>query len=252
MAAAQVQVQILAENFTKYDSFSPSPPTSSRHTYYQTKKTPEKNAESSPRRGREGREKIEGQSPHDASTSSPRTASSPKGANDIFSLSDAELAARYQVCFSSSLLVLASRGSGANVSFFFGHVQFVEEIGFGNWGSVWKCRPKSSLAPSSTVAIKLVHRSKNPTSSARVRSLWTEFKCIRALRPLSHPNVIEFKEFIITPSYALITMNHHPRVMPVALPEVKAREFFRQLCDAVSFLHRHGKFFLSLRYINGN
>ncbi|KAL8279852.1 hypothetical protein RQP46_007702 [Phenoliferia psychrophenolica] len=154
-----------------------------------------------------------------ASTSPKRTrdrsVSSPKGANnDIFSLTDTLLAERYQ---------------------------FKEEVGYGNWGSVWLVHPKVDGEPQATkLAIKLVHRSKNPTSSARVRSLWTEFKCIRALKNTPHENIIEFHAFIITPSYALISMAHQPNLMPVELPESKARAYFQQLISAVDFLHSHG------------
>lgn len=66
-------------------------------------------------------------------------------------------------------------------------LQFVEEIGFGNWGSVWLCRPKEDLSASpddptspsevlrlkeTKLAVKLVHRSKTSTTAARVRSLY--------------------------------------------------------------------------------
>ncbi|KAI0795218.1 hypothetical protein BC629DRAFT_310764 [Irpex lacteus] len=114
-------------------------------------------------------------------------------ANDIFSISDQVLADR---------------------------LQFIEEIGYGNWGSVWACRPKldpsstsdsnsnSPHAPSGerTIAVKLVHRSKTPTTAARVRSLWNEMKVVRSLKHEPHPSIIPFYSFIITPSYALITM----------------------------------------------
>ncbi|KDE06320.1 CAMK protein kinase, variant [Microbotryum lychnidis-dioicae p1A1 Lamole] len=119
-------------------------------------------------------------------------------------------------------------------------LQFVTEVGFGNWGSVWKCVRKTGSSKGETVAVKLVHRSKNPTSSARVRSLWTEFKAIRSLRGASHPNLIHFESFIITPSYALCVMPYYPRLMPVALPESRARFYFRGLLSAVEFLHAHG------------
>ncbi|GAA5963340.1 hypothetical protein JCM21900_002044 [Sporobolomyces salmonicolor] len=158
------------------------------------------------------------------SCASPRERERAGGATDIFSWSDATLAEKYQ---------------------------FVEEIGYGNWGSVWKCLPKQSLSSPSYgnssphqgakhLALKLVHRSKSPTSSARVRALWQEFKCIRALRSTLHPNLIAFHTFIITPSYALVSMDHHPRLMPVALPESKAKGYFRQLLSAVEHLHVHG------------
>lgn len=60
------------------------------------------------------------------------------------------------------------------------------------------------------------------------------------MRDLSHENIIDFHSFIITPSYALISMAHHPRLMPVELPESKARSYFQQLISAVDFLHAHG------------
>ncbi|GAA6059732.1 hypothetical protein JCM10212_000260 [Sporobolomyces blumeae] len=118
--------------------------------------------------------------------------------------------------------------------------RFVEEIGYGNWGSVWKCRPKDGAGSDKTLALKLVHRSKSTTSSARVRALWQEYKCIRALRAIQHPNLIAFHSFIITPSYCLVSMDFHPRLMAVALPETKAKTYFRQLLSAVEHLHVHG------------
>ena len=74
---------------------------------------------------------------------------------------------------------------------------FVEEIGFGNWGSVWLCyhKPGAPALPSSSsstgedtsmsdisaagvdgerstkLAVKLVHRSGTATSAARFKSL---------------------------------------------------------------------------------
>ncbi|KAI5481803.1 hypothetical protein MNV49_000080 [Pseudohyphozyma bogoriensis] len=227
MATAQAIVPILATNFANnahhhvapIPSVAASPPPPPRPapppspaSPSSTRKSPSGRPSPSRTRDSPARRRAE-DSParrkRDGTTSS---ASSVKS-NDIFSLTDIALAEKYQ---------------------------FVEEIGYGNWGSVWKCRPKASADPEAKIAVKLVHRSKNPTSSARVRSLWTEFKCIRALRPDSHPNVITFHSFIITASYALISMDHHPRLMPVELPEVKAKDYFRQLVDAVAFLHREG------------
>ena len=61
-------------------------------------------------------------------------------------------------------------------------LQFVEEIGYGNWGSVWLCRPKEDpdspnadglvKLQETKIAVKLVHRSKTSTTAARVRSLY--------------------------------------------------------------------------------
>ncbi|KAI0087036.1 hypothetical protein BDY19DRAFT_1092650 [Irpex rosettiformis] len=144
-------------------------------------------------------------------------------ASDIFSISDQVLADR---------------------------LQFIEEIGFGNWGSVWACRPKadpsspstdSPHAPKNTkIAVKLVHRSKTPTTAARVRSLWNEMKVVRSLKHEPHPSIIPFYSFIITPSYALITMAFHPRLVPVEVAEHHAKPWFRSLLSGIEFLHKRG------------
>ncbi|KAG1901452.1 kinase-like domain-containing protein [Suillus fuscotomentosus] len=138
-------------------------------------------------------------------------------ANDVFSLSDHLLAER---------------------------LQFVKEIGFGNWGSVWLCRPKSSSSPDKhkdvEVAVKLVHRSKTSTTAARVRSLWNEMKIVRSFKADPHPSIIPFHSFIITPSYALITMAYLPTLVPVEVSEPRAKEWFRSLLGGVHFLHERG------------
>ncbi|TFK91868.1 hypothetical protein K466DRAFT_481834 [Polyporus arcularius HHB13444] len=141
----------------------------------------------------------------------------PQEASDIFSISDQVLADR---------------------------LQFIEEIGFGNWGSVWLCQPKgeSSANPlqDSKIAVKLVHRSKTSTTAARVRSLWNEMKVVRKLKHEPHPSIIPFYSFIITPSYALITMAYHPRLITVEVSESHAKEWFRSLLSGVEFLHKRG------------
>ncbi|OBZ68659.1 Serine/threonine-protein kinase par-1 [Grifola frondosa] len=147
----------------------------------------------------------------------------PEEATDIFSISDQVLADR---------------------------LQFIEEIGFGNWGSVWLCRPKLDSASRSSegpnapqdtkIAVKLVHRSKTSTTAARVRSLWNEMKVVRSLKHEPHPSIIPFYSFIITPSYALITMAYHPRLITVEVAERHAKEWFRSLLSGVEFLHKRG------------
>ncbi|KZT28346.1 hypothetical protein NEOLEDRAFT_916115 [Neolentinus lepideus HHB14362 ss-1] len=144
----------------------------------------------------------------------------PSEATDIFSISDQVLAEKFQ---------------------------FIEEIGFGNWGSVWLCRPKEDPSTEvheslqhAKVAVKVVHRSKTPTTAARVKSLWNEMKIVRTLREDGHPAIIPFYSFIITPSYAMITMAYHPRLIPVEVPEQHSREWFRLLLSGVEFLHRRG------------
>ncbi|KAG6878514.1 hypothetical protein C0993_005445 [Termitomyces sp. T159_Od127] len=117
---------------------------------------------------------------------------------------------------------------------------FVEEIGFGNWGSVWLCTPKSGSTDGQKIAVKLVHRSKTPTTAARIRSLWNEMKIVRTFKSDPHPSIIPFHSFIITPSYALITMAYLPTLVPVEVAEPKAREWFRSLLSGVDFLHKRG------------
>ncbi|KAN0135253.1 hypothetical protein V8E53_006818 [Lactarius tabidus] len=135
-------------------------------------------------------------------------------ATDIFSLSDRVLAEK---------------------------LQFVKEIGFGNWGSVWLCRPRVSDGANDTkLAVKLVHRSKTTTTAARVRSLWNEMKVVRTFKNDPHPSIVPFHSFIITPSYALITMEYLPELVPVEVPEHRAKEWFRSLLSGVQFLHSRG------------
>ncbi|KAH9018434.1 kinase-like domain-containing protein [Lactarius pseudohatsudake] len=124
----------------------------------------------------------------------------PSNAPDIFSLSDRVLAEK---------------------------LQFVKEIGFGNWGSVWLCRPRvPDSADDTKLAVKLVHRSKTTTTAARVRSLWNEMKVVRTFKNDPHPSIVPFHSFIITPSYALITMEYLPELVPVEVPEHRAKEWF--------------------------
>lgn len=128
-------------------------------------------------------------------------------------------------------------------------LQFVEEIGFGNWGSVWLCRPKISSDASDEdriqnreqkIAVKLVHRSKTTTTAARVRSLWNEMKIVRKFKNDPHPSIVPFHSFIITPSYALITMTYLPTLVPVQVDETTARIWFKSLLSGIEFLHKRG------------
>ncbi|ETW81318.1 hypothetical protein HETIRDRAFT_451140 [Heterobasidion irregulare TC 32-1] len=135
----------------------------------------------------------------------------PQEATDIFSLSDQVLADR---------------------------LQFIREIGFGNWGSVWLCSPKSARTKQPQdnvqVAVKLVHRSKTTTTAARVRSLWNEMKVVRSFKNDPHPSIVPFHSFIITPS------DYLPELIPVEVPEIKAKDWFRSLLSGVQFLHKRG------------
>ncbi|KAL5524676.1 hypothetical protein ACEPAF_9821 [Sanghuangporus sanghuang] len=150
----------------------------------------------------------------------PASVSSERDTN-VFSISDANLAQRYQ---------------------------FIREIGAGNWGCVWLCSPKTDEHRAQVhgdetprrVAVKLVFREKKPNTAQRVRSLWNEMKIVRALKQEPHPSIIPFHSFIITPSFAIITMEYLPYLIPVEVPEIKAREWFHSLLSAVHFLHTRG------------
>ncbi|MBW0518869.1 hypothetical protein O181_058584 [Austropuccinia psidii MF-1] len=118
---------------------------------------------------------------------------------------------------------------------------FEKEIGFGNWGSIW--RLSTNNVRRSTLATKLVHRDKSSnTTAARIKSLWGEFKILRRFKDDSHPNVLRVSSFIITPSYALLTMAFHPACLPVKLGEtsLKSRKYIRGLLSGVDFLHKRG------------
>ncbi|KAF5369402.1 hypothetical protein D9758_002490 [Tetrapyrgos nigripes] len=130
-------------------------------------------------------------------------------------------------------------------------LRFVKENGCGNWGSVWLCEPKTKEILSSDeafdktlkrhFAVKLVHRDKeSKTSAARVKSLWNEMKIVRRFKSDPHPSIISFHSFLLTPSYALITMAYHPDLVTVQVSESHARVWFRYLLSAVEFLHKRG------------
>nr|XP_019045252.1 CAMK/CAMKL protein kinase [Kwoniella bestiolae CBS 10118]OCF24182.1 CAMK/CAMKL protein kinase [Kwoniella bestiolae CBS 10118] len=182
------------------------------------------------------------------STLHPAISSITSGTDDIFSLTDQQLSDRFT---------------------------FISEIGFGNWGSVWLCKPKhirssyllehhpgggmgmseneraivrlgkkaavsGGTGAGGKVAVKLVHRSRSATTAARVRALWGEMKIIRSLRHEPHPSIIQFEAFVITPSYALVIMPHLCELIPVCLPPARATPYLRQLASAVGYLHERG------------
>ncbi|KAI9621872.1 hypothetical protein KEM48_007544 [Puccinia striiformis f. sp. tritici PST-130] len=80
--------------------------------------------------------------------------------HDIFTITDEALAAQYT---------------------------FESEIGYGNWGSIWRIapnNPSNRLHSSSKLAIKLVYRDKSSgTTATKIKSLWSEFKILRLFKP---------------------------------------------------------------------
>ncbi|KAF8631694.1 hypothetical protein AX15_002243 [Amanita polypyramis BW_CC] len=65
-------------------------------------------------------------------------------------------------------------------------------------------------------------------------------KIVRTFKSEPHPAIIPFHSFIITPSYALITMTYLPTLIPVEVDEARARHWFRLLLSGVDFLHKRG------------
>ncbi|UZJ57286.1 hypothetical protein CBS101457_006606 [Exobasidium rhododendri] len=122
-----------------------------------------------------------------------------------------------------------------------------QEHGFwrtGNWGSCWLAESRVSSndlsARRSMVAVKVVHRQGTPPSNARVKALWNEYKVLQACGKPVHPNIVQFREFVITPSYALVVMDYYQQAMNVALPVstyAGATGYFQQLLSSLHWLH---------------
>lgn len=120
---------------------------------------------------------------------------------------------------------------------------FDKEVGFGNWGSCWLAslrKANNSKIGTQPYAIKLVHRQGTPASNARVKALWNEFKVLRSCGKPIHDNLVKFKEFVITPSYALVVMDYYRQAMNVALPVsmyAGPDGYFHQLLSSINWLH---------------
>lgn len=98
---------------------------------------------------------------------------------------------------------------------------------------------------------------------------YTEFspQIVRSFKNDPHPSIIPFHNFIITPSYALITMYgacltgltmlaltsspraYLPTLVPVEVPELRAKPWFLSLISAVSFLHARGVVHNDIKYV---
>lgn len=116
----------------------------------------------------------------DTTTIPTSTSSTPASLpHDIFSITDEELAAQYTVSLNHHQNLFSDGMRHWWLVWISTFIQFENEIGFGNWGSIWRISTNSSSHHGSpkTLAIKLVHRDKSSnTTSARVKSLWGEFK----------------------------------------------------------------------------
>ena len=60
---------------------------------------------------------------------------------------------------------------------------------------------------------------------------------LRTFKGDLHPNIVHFSDFIITPSYAIVVMDYHAKLMPVQLGESRARPYLSQILSAVEYLH---------------
>jgi serine/threonine protein kinase len=67
-------------------------------------------------------------------------------------------------------------------------------------------------------------------------------RILRLFKPAPHPNILRVSSFIITPSYALMTMAFHPAILSVRLGErsARARRYIRGLLQGTDFLHQSG------------
>jgi serine/threonine-protein kinase GIN4 len=74
-------------------------------------------------------------------------------------------------------------------------------------------------------------------------------KIVRSFKNDPHPSIIPFHSFIITPSYALITMAYLPTLIPVEVEESKAKAWFRSLLSGVEFLHKRGVVHNDIKYV---
>ncbi|KAJ1032586.1 hypothetical protein NDA16_000609 [Ustilago loliicola] len=166
--------------------------------------------------------------------------------------------------------------------------QFLNEIGAGEWGSVWSVealRPLDHLPTSAyrklqvvkltgagtytvdnsanfrPLAVKLCKRETKYSAAARTQRLWNEFKILRTLmdqlpraeqvNPSSpncrvrndrtgwHSNVVNFYEFLLTPTLAMFVMPKFDEPMKVCLGDTLCRNYFQQLLSAVHWLHQH-------------
>jgi len=77
-------------------------------------------------------------------------------------------------------------------------------------------------------------------NEARSSRLIDVLQILRALKSHQHPNIVRFEDFVITPSYALVIMDYHSRLMPVEVAEAKAKVYFKALLSAVGYLHANG------------
>ncbi|CAJ1929767.1 unnamed protein product [Sphenostylis stenocarpa] len=114
---------------------------------------------------------------------------------------------------------------------------FVRDIGSGNFGVARLMRDKQTQE---LVAVKYIERGKKIDENVK--------REIINHRSLRHPNIIRFKEVILTPTHLAIVMEYASggelfnRISNAGrFTEDEARFFFQQLISGVSYCHAMGK-----------
>lgn len=125
---------------------------------------------------------------------------------------------------------------------------FVRQLGAGSYGSVWYWR---SAVDQREMAVKKVNKADarrkqvasggtlDPIEQARTEAL--------VMRSLSHPNIVSVYDFVETPDALYLMLEYCPGGDLLALlnrvgrlDEPTAAVYFRQLVDAVTYIHRSG------------
>ena len=112
--------------------------------------------------------------------------------------------------------------------------------------------------------------SRSPFDSPDLHRLvrWNEMKIVRSFKNDPHSSIVPFHSFIITPSYALITMSvfvfvlallvqlirvtraYLPTLVPVEVSESRAKKWFKSLLSGVHFLHSRGVVHNDIKYVH--
>ncbi|KAI4325511.1 hypothetical protein MLD38_030899 [Melastoma candidum] len=110
---------------------------------------------------------------------------------------------------------------------------FIRKIGSGNFGVTWLMRDRVS---GELVAVKYIERGRTIDDNVQ--------REIINHRSLRHPNIIKFKEIVLSPTHLAIVMEYaaggelFERICKVGrFGEDEARYFFQQLISGVSYCH---------------
>ncbi|XP_060860727.1 testis-specific serine/threonine-protein kinase 6-like [Metopolophium dirhodum] len=121
-------------------------------------------------------------------------------------------------------------------------------VGHGSYSKVriafWAApAPASSSSATARVACKVINKRRDPGTSSYVRKFLP--RELEVLRTVRHPNVVRTHRIYVTPYTVHVFMDyceigdllsHMQHVKTI--PQWQAHTFFRQLCEAVDYLHR--------------